>query len=495
MNRLWLLLAVPTLGGCILLPPTDPYAGYTRASRPPNHPSAGYDAAAQSPPRADRPDSAPATDAAGEPLSRTEAVALALAHNPDLAASTWEAAAIEARREQAAAERLPRLGLAGAYTHHLDEQRLLPVRQPGDPAVLSRDIVAGDLVLSLPLMTGGCLSNRVAASALLADAARHRVERTQAALVASVTSLFFDILAQEQVVESLVFARHTMEEHLRRVDALIAAQKAAAVDRLRSEVRLADVDQKLVRERARLAAQREAFAGLLGTRLDGESVTLEGPLRAPDPAELPDPSVALDQALARRADYAAARCALESRARSLDAARADHWPNLLLQGSYGGRWAVGDWTGAGEELDDTGRIGLALELPLFEGGRIAARVREQRAFLAADQEQLRSLERRIRLEVTTALLNVGAARQRVAALAKAIEQAHESLRIEQQKYELGKGAVLDVLDAQAALLESQTNYYGVLAELHAARADLRLATGEPGPETLSSRKAPGRNTR
>jgi len=41
---------------------------------------------------------------------------------------------------------------------------------------------------------------------------------------------------------------------------------------------------------------------------------------------------------------------------------------------------------------------------------------------------------------------------RFKATVKSIEQAKESLRIESLKYELGKGSITDVLDAQAALL-------------------------------------------
>jgi outer membrane protein TolC len=61
---------------------------------------------------------------------------------------------------------------------------------------------------------------------------------------------------------------------------------------------------------------------------------------------------------------------------------------------------------------------------------------------------------------------------------KSIALARESLRIEQQKYDLGKGAIVDVLDAQAALLESETTYYRVLSEFHTALAQLKFAIGE-----------------
>ncbi|MGB9620612.1 MAG: TolC family protein [Armatimonadota bacterium] len=50
--------------------------------------------------------------------------------------------------------------------------------------------------------------------------------------------------------------------------------------------------------------------------------------------------------------------------------------------------------------------------------------------------------------------------------------------MEEQKYEVGKGTITDVLDAQAAMLDAETNYYKVVADYNIAVAQLGLATGE-----------------
>jgi outer membrane protein TolC len=67
---------------------------------------------------------------------------------------------------------------------------------------------------------------------------------------------------------------------------------------------------------------------------------------------------------------------------------------------------------------------------------------------------------------------------RIEATRQAIEQARESLRIERLKYDLGSGSMTDVLDAQSALLQSETNSARALADYHIATAKLKLATGE-----------------
>ena len=248
---------------------------------------------------------------------------------------------------------------------------------------------------------------------------------------------------------------------------------------------------------------------------------------------MPDATVAksdVAQALSQRQDYAAAKAALEAQAKRVDIARGAREPQVNLEASYGGRWGLGGsgdpvlpssnaltgsiGTPAGisgtntrslsrgralsttispggitsrltksgvataDDFEDVGRVGVTLDIPLFEGGALRAGVRKERAQLRAARERLRKLELQIRLEVETAALNVASARARAVVLHKSIVEAKESLRIEREKYDFGKGTIVDVLDAQSALITAQTNHYQALRDYHTALVALRLAMGE-----------------
>jgi outer membrane protein TolC len=413
-------------------------------------------------------------------LTLPQAIQFALANNPEVAAAGWDARAAQAQYDQTIWEIVPSLKSSGGYARYLDPQRLLPARSPTDPGIWSRDIVSGDLVLTLPLFTGGRLIAQTGAANLLQQAAEHRLARSRGELVFNVSSLFFAILAQQELVKSLAGSQAALEAHLKAVDALIAAQKAARIDRLRTEVRLADIRQRLVKENNVKAIQYRALANLLGTAGAADTLTLEGELESE--ADEPAPSLgdALTQARTMRDDYQAAQLAAKAQAQSVATAAAGHWPNLILQATYGERWAAGATSGSplASTLEDAGRVGVALDFPLLDQGRVAARVREQQARLAAARQRLRKFELQVQTEVEAALLNITSARERVAVTQKSVEQAEEGLRIERQKYELGKGVTSDVLDAQAAFLDAQTSYYRAWADLRTARAQLQLAIGE-----------------
>jgi len=450
------------LPGCVLLNPTDPYAGMTLSSAPR---SGGGPAIRE-------------VRSVQGPLTLEEAVRVALANNPEAAAMAREVEAFEAQRQAAAGQRWPSLHVAGGYNHYQDGQRLIAARENGEPGVFSRDIFGGDVVINMPLFTGGRITSEIKAAELLQKAAEHRLARTREELVFNVSSVFYGILTQRKVVESLEFSRKAIQEHLKRIQDLIASQKAADVDRLRVEVRLADLEQRLVRERNVLAVQLRVLANLLGLDRLEKPIEPAGELSFAGDA-IPEVEHALRMAFDGRSDYLAARAALEAQARAVDAARAAHWPTVALQGAYGGRWASSttDRPSGSDIADDAGRVGVVVDIPIFEGGRIDARIRQEKARLIAAQERLRRLELQIQLDVETAVLNIGSAAQRVEATEKAVEQAKESLRIEGEKYGVGKGALVDVLDAQSALLDSQTNYYRALADYNVAWAQLKLAIG------------------
>jgi outer membrane protein len=455
---------IPLVSGCALFRPTDPYTPVELSCRP----------RASAAPLPVVPD----VKTPGKEVTLQQAIDIGLSNNPEIAAVHWESMAAKARHDQSIGERLPRLGAIGGYTRYHNEQRLLPPGLPGDPSLLSRDIFSADAVLSLPIFTGGGLVNRVRASEYLAQAAIHRLSRSREELVFNISSTFFSILAQQHVVRSLEFSLTTLEAHVKRIDALIAAQKAANVDRLRTEVQLADVRQQLVREKNLMTIQRRVLANFLGLEENIDDILLQGELEfqnKPDTSEFDSSLVA---ALENRDDYLAARRSLEAQARRVDIAEAVYLPAVFLRGSYGVRLAAGRTRGTGDDFGNVGGIGLAMEIPIFEGGKVHAGINEQRAELASMKERLHTMELQIRLEIQTALSNIRSSEERLEAILKSIDQARESLRIEQQKYDLGKGAIVDVLDSQGALLESETTYYRVLAELHMALAQLKLARGE-----------------
>jgi outer membrane protein len=412
------------------------------------------------------------------PLTLERAIAVALAQNPDVASRAAEAEQARAARAGAAGAAWPALHAVGAYSHYLDDQRVVPARFNGEPGAFSDNILAGDLVLSVPLFTGGQIHNRIRAAELLEAAAEHRLSRTKEELVFNVASIYYAILGQRNVIESLEFSRTTLEEHRARIQRLIDAQKAVKVDLLRTEVRLANLQQRLVQEKNTLSVELRLLANLMGLGPEAADLPeLSGEL----PTDVPqaDAQIDLNTAYRQRADYLAAQAEVDAQARRVEAVKGARWPQVYGRASYGGRYGLdADRPDGVDRSDDVGAAGIVVDVPIFEAGQIAARIHEERMRLVAASERLRKLLLQVGLDVQTAVLNINSGRERIRATSKSIEQAKESYEIERLKYDQGRGAIVDVLDAQSALLEAQTAYYRALADYQTAQAQLRLAQGE-----------------
>ena len=406
------------------------------------------------------------------PLSLEQAIEIALSNNPEFSAASHDKRAAEARYKAARGGMLPKISAVAGYSRYLDNQRLVPARDNGEPGVFGKTIISSDIVASLPIFTGGRLSAETRAAKLLSLSAGHRLARTEDELVFDVSLVFYSILVQERLIESLDFSKKVLQEHLERVDNLIAAQKAAKVDRLRTEVRMTDLNQRSVREKNALIVQNRTLVNLLGFAEMTGSLKLSGML-AEESVITGEIETHIAQATEHRSDYLAAKSEMAAQAERVKAAQAQQLPLLSLQGAYGGRWNS-DFN----DSEDVGRIGIGMEIPLFQGGQIRAHIIEEQERLLSLNDRLNKFYLRIRLDVETAVLNLTTAGERAQTTKKAIEQARESFRIESEKYELGKGAIVDVLDAQAALLEAETNYYLTLADLNIAAAQLKLAKGE-----------------
>jgi len=194
--------------------------------------------------------------------------------------------------------------------------------------------------------------------------ARHEIEY-------SVARVFAQILAQRKLIESLQFNQKSLGSHLKIVNDLIAAQRAARIDRLRVEVRIADLQQSLTRAGNDMRVSMQVLANLMG--LDKVEFKIAGKLTPPGK----DASLLLasikEQAMINRNDLAAMDERLKAQARQVDAAKAQTKPSVFIWAGYGGRWGADpdDDPAGADSADDIGRVGISIIYPLRHGRETA----------------------------------------------------------------------------------------------------------------------------
>lgn len=134
---------------------------------------------------------------------------------------------------------------------------------------------------------------------------------------------------------------------------------------------------------------------------------------------------------------------------------------------------------------DYSMFGLKLTVPIFTGGQTAFKIQQQKLELLKINNNFRTLESSIDLEVKQTSLNFENALKTLQAQQQNMDLAGNVARITKIKYEQGVGSNLEVTDAEDSLRQAQTNYYSALFDAMVAKVDLDKAYGKLIPQTDS----------
>ena len=114
---------------------------------------------------------------------------------------------------------------------------------------------------------------------------------------------------------------------------------------------------------------------------------------------------------------------------------------------------------------------------IYSGGLTREKLRQKELELQVLERTREQLVDTVMLEVEDAYLSLGTARSRVAATAKAVEQARENLRLQRLRYSEGVGTSTDVLDAVSLLTTAEQNQLDARYDVTDALALLDFAAG------------------
>ncbi|MFA0751134.1 MAG: hypothetical protein SLRJCFUN_001537 [Candidatus Fervidibacter sp.] len=303
-----------------------------------------------------------------------------------------------------------------------------------------------------------------------ANAASFTYERTKADIALQVAQQFFTVLQARAQVR---LQERVLERARRLLEAAEAGFKAGTVARLdvlraQVQVRTAEVDLLAAQNQERVAML--TLRNLMGV---GDDFLFDIAEPSEEPvAELPSLTQLLAQAFRQRPEVQEAEWQRKSAEAARQLARLAMMPTLTINGSYN-RYPT-----SSRNIDKEWSVNLVVSYPIFDGGRLRAELTT--AELQREQAAL-TLQRTlndIRLQVEQAYLNLQNARERLAAAQEAVKEASETARLTEEAYRAGAASLLDVLNAQVALAQAETQELQARYDLRRALFALRHAIGE-----------------
>jgi outer membrane protein len=414
-----------------------------------------------------------AVTAGAQDLTLDEAVVTALDGNPEVTAARERAEAAATRSKGSTQHRMPKIGLSESfvYTDNPAEVFALTLNQgrfdmqefflsdPNNADPLSTWITRVDL--QLPIYTGGKLSARIGQAESMATAEEHSLTHVRQRVAFETVTAYVNLAKAREHVALLEKARATTAEHVRIAEQYASQGVILEADVLRARVFLAEMDEYLTQATNGARLAQAALNFQMGA--DQSTPRTLAPLPM-TPAVVGEAGDWIAASLEDRQDLAAARAKLEAGRLEEKASRPGYFPEVAVVGHY-------------DLYDDmifgaNGRSGSVMavaKIDLWGGGSDAAARTAARHDTASFEADIHRFEEGVQLEVQQAWQDLATARVRQATATSSLAAAQESLRVRESRFKQGLDKMIDLLDAETALRESE------LREM-VARYDVALDT-------------------
>jgi outer membrane protein len=337
-----------------------------------------------------------------------------------------------------------------------------------DPLSLFRS----QFVLQQSLFNGGqnILGEKIARAG--ADAVKEARKQAEKTTIFETVRLYYGVQVSAKDLE--VVAQHVAasREDLARAQALYDAGMVTEADRLAIQVQLTGLEEQRIRAASLLQIMKAELDHVLGEPLDSEFLLVSSLTASAQSEE--GPTLADLEQTALQQQPQAIQKELEVEVARLQRKQAAFAFLPAIDFNAGWESDRVSFTGGG---GTNWMVGLNLRLNVFEGLGKKARLDMASANLRRKEAERKQVEDELLLELRRAYLDREASRERVRVTEGAVEQARESHRITETRYQAGLTSVTELLRSQAAALDSEVHHLTALYEEKLAEGRLELAAG------------------
>jgi outer membrane protein TolC len=418
-------------------------------------------------------------------LDLAQCVALALEQNTEIRRAKEEVKRREGVAIEVRSELLPKVTAQGNFDYQ-NKSLSGVVVQSGFLSVDELNWTTGVRVTQL-LFDGGAGLSRTRAARIAQSQSVLLLQNTIDEVMLKVRRTVYAVLVNRSLIEVQDEAVRLREQQLNLQERKFKAGTVTKFNVLTADVELANTLPQLIRARNNKRIAEVELARILA---------LDYPLEQPDNwqppvevlGELPYQPVAvhldtsLINAVNNRPDLRATKEEMRRQAELMKAAKADAFiPKITGSGGYDviQNPASSSFT---QSLDGP-VANITGTWILFDGMQTTGRLEQLKAQYAAAEVATEEKRREVESEVRDAVVKMEEAQEIVISQKKNVEQARESLRLAEARFNVGAGIQLDILNAQSNLTQAQFNELQGRFDYNVALALLERATASPlGPK-------------
>ncbi len=424
-------------------------------------------------------------------LKLADALTYALENNPSAKNARLELLISKATIKETTARGLPQVN--GAY--NLDYNPKIPVvflpNQPpfGDPSIPS-DVIPARFGVSYSSGLGVTVSQMIfdgsffvglRAAKTLLDLTNKDLKKAEIDVVENVKKAYFGVLVNQQRIRLAEANLSRIDTLLKETTALLEAGFVEKLDVSRVQVQRNNSYTQVQRSQTGLDISKQILKLQMGMPMEYE-IALSESLEELSPKE---------ETLELLGETGAERIELEQISTQLTLVGLDLKNNMSQYMPKIDFIGNARRSGAGNELDrvfnksnwfGSSLVGVNMSIPIFDGFGKAARIQKNRVQINQIENQRTFLKESFKNELYTAKANLRNDLKLLEVQEENLQLATEVYQIARIKYKEGVGSNLEVVEADAALIQAEINYLGAIYDGLISKINLEKALGLLKPD-------------
>jgi outer membrane protein len=339
------------------------------------------------------------------------------------------------------------------------------------------------ITLSQPLFDGFQTQNNVRAAEAGVRSSDENLRNTVQNTLFDAASAYMDVIRDRQIAHLRDQSLSFLSEQVRAANARLEVGEGTRTDVAQAQASQAAAVAQLAAARAQVKTSEATFRQVIGTApgvlAPATAFTRGLPASlgtAYSIAEAEHPAIDATELAVDAADY------------TVKSAEGSLLPSVAAEASASRNFENPPLTGGSSAYNSTS-IGLALNVPIYSGGRIAATVRQDKETLGQRRIDVDVTRDQVRAAVASAWSQYESAVASVRANSESVSAGQLALNGVVEERKVGQATTLDVLTSQNTLITSQVSQVQARHDEVVASYALLSAIGRLSPSRLGLRVA------
>lgn len=339
----------------------------------------------------------------------------------------------------------------------------------------TRNIWTGAVMLRQPIFMGGAITAANKMADINEMMASDDIDFKMQSTLYNIDQAYWTVISLRQK-EKLAYSFHALVEKLDNdVRKMIKEGVATQADGLKVDVKVNEADMQITQVEDGVVLAKMLLCQLCGLPAD-EKITLEDEFKDTISPISEDIGSISDSTFSRRPEVRMLKNTVELTKQNTHLVRAGYLPHIALTGGY----QISNpnvFNGFQRRFAGVWNIGILVQVPLWNWFEGSYNIRASKAATNIAMMELSDLQEKINLQVTQSQFKVKEALKRYTMSQKNLKSADENLRCANLGFKEGVIGITDVMAAQTAWQQAQSQKIDAEVDLKLAQVGLKKSLG------------------